>query len=141
MNLDKFTTKAQEAILAAQRLAAERNHQLIEPQHLLAALLQQADGIVPSVIAKIGADVKALSRSVEGILQTMPRISGGGVQQSLSRQAANVLSQAEAQAARLKDDYTSTEHLLLALTEDKAMGDLLARVGVTRQNKRFGTME
>jgi len=132
MNLDKFTTKAQEAILAAQRLAAERNHQLIEPQHLLAALLQQADGIVPSVIAKIGADVKTLSRTVEGILQTMPRVSGSNVQQSLSRQAANVLSQAEAQAARLKDDYTSTEHLLLALTEDKAMGDVLARVGVTR---------
>ncbi|MCS6837048.1 MAG: ATP-dependent chaperone ClpB [Anaerolineae bacterium] len=132
MNLDKFTTKAQEAVLAAQRLAAERSHQLIEPQHLLAALLQQSDGIVPSVIAKIGADVKALSRTVDGMLQTMPRVSGSNVQQALSRQAANVLTQAEAQAARLKDDYTSTEHLLLALAEDKVVGDVLARVGVTR---------
>ncbi len=114
MNLDKFTQKAQEAVLDAQRLAGEYNHQQIEPDHLLLALLRQADGVAPQVAARLG-EVNALIGQVEAGLAGRPKVYGGNAQVALSRAAADVLNAAEREARGMRDDYTSTEHILLAL--------------------------
>ncbi len=114
MNLDKFTQKAQEAILEAQRLAGEQQHQQIEPEHLLLALLRQADGVAPQVVARLG-DPNALATQVEAALSARSKVYGGNTTVALSRAANDALTAAEREAKTMHDDYTSTEHLLLAL--------------------------
>ena len=114
MNLDKFTQKAQEAVLDAQRLAGENQQQQIEPEHLLLALLRQADGVAPQVVARLG-DPNALAAQVEQALAARPKVYGGNTQVSLSRAANDALAAAEREAKTMRDDYTSTEHVLLAL--------------------------
>ncbi len=130
MNLDRFTTRAQEAVAAAQRLAEDRGNPELDTAHILASLLQQTDGVVPQVIGKVGARPTIVMRDVEGVLQNKPRVQGSGTRIDLSRAAVSVLRGAEGHARKMRDEYVSTEHLLLALTDDSAMGDLLARHGV-----------
>ncbi len=114
MNLDKFTEKAQTAILDSQAIAAEYGHTQIEPEHLLLALLRQTDGVVPQVIARKGR-LHALVDEVEAQLAARPKVYGSNAQVALSRAANDALNNAESEAKRMKDDYTSTEHILLAL--------------------------
>jgi ATP-dependent Clp protease ATP-binding subunit ClpB len=113
-NLDKYTQKAQEAVLEAQRLAGEYGQQQLEPDHLLLALLRQADGVVPQVVARLG-DANALIKQVEAALAARPKVHGANTQVSLSRAASDALNNAEREARGMRDDYTSTEHILLAL--------------------------
>jgi len=115
MNLDQFTQKAQEAMLEAQRLAGEYSHAQISPDHLLAALLRQADGVVPQVIARIGGNPSALVGEVESKLASRPKVYGSNAHAGLSREAVQVLDAAEREAKAMKDDYVSTEHILLGL--------------------------
>jgi ATP-dependent Clp protease ATP-binding subunit ClpB len=115
MNLEQFTQKAQEAVLEAQRLAGEYNHSQIEPDHLLAALLRQADGVAPQVIARIGVNVPALVGEVESALASRPKVHGSNAPVGLARAASDALNAAEREAKTMKDDYVSTEHILLAL--------------------------
>lgn len=131
MNLDRYTQKAQEAILQAQRLAQEFNHQTIEPAHLLLALLQQEEGIVPAVVTKIAGSVAALREDVYQDLEKRPKVYGGDTQVGLSRPAADVLSAAERYAKGMQDEYVSTEHILLALTES-IEGRRLSQYGLTK---------
>ncbi len=130
MNLERFTTRAQEAIIAAQRVAEERGNPELEPVHVLAALLGQSNGVVPQVISKIGARPTAIAREVEEILNQKPSAYGGTTRVDLSRETVSVLRTAEAQARKMRDEYVSTEHVLLALTDDRLIGDLLARHSV-----------
>jgi ATP-dependent Clp protease ATP-binding subunit ClpB len=133
MDLNNYTNKAQQAILQAQSLATVSGHTAIEPVHMLAGLLQQEGGVAPAIVAKIGARPAVLQTSVQGMLDNLARISGDSEQQiGLSRNAVQTLNQAEKEAHKMRDEYVSTEHILLALTEDKAVGDLLSRQGVTR---------
>src|SRR5690348_353611 len=97
MNLDKFTQKAQDAVLEAQRLAGEMQHQQIEPEHLLLALLQQTDGVVPQLVARLG-DPGALAAQVQQTLVGRSKVYGGNTQVSLSRAANDVLNAAEREA-------------------------------------------
>ncbi len=129
MNLNKFTTRAQEAVMNAQRLAEEANHSDMDTPHLLAALLQQPEGVVPQVISKIGARPATISQEVDNILANRHKVYGGS-QVNLNRNVVQVLRDAEKQASQMKDEYVSTEHLLLALVKDRNVGDLLARHGV-----------
>ncbi len=115
MNMEKFTQKAHEAILAAQALAGEYNHPQIEPEHLLAALLRPADGVAPQVLQRMGLDPRALLAEVEQKLAGRPKSYGGNAQIALSRPAADALSAAQREAQAMRDDYASTEHLLMAL--------------------------
>ncbi len=131
MDLNQFTTKAQQAVMAAQRLAEENNHSELEPAHLLQALLQQSDGVVPQVISKIGARPDAVRMDVENLLANRPQVYGGA-QVGASRAVINTLTQAEKEARKMRDEYVSTEHILLALTDDPTVGGLLARHGVDR---------
>jgi len=130
MNLDRYTTKAQEALLDAQRRAQDSHHPAIEPIHLLLALLHQPEGVVPAILARLAGASSPLIEQLEADLRRKPQVQGSTQPVGLSRQASEALLAAERQAQTMKDDYVSTEHLLLAL----ASGDeakRLAAFGVT----------
>jgi len=114
--LDKFTIKAQEAVQRSQELASERGNPQIEAIHLLAALFAESEGVVRPILEKIGANVTQLERIVESELSHLPKVQGGGGPQ-LGDSASKVLDAAQKQAATMKDEFVSTEHLLLALTQ------------------------
>ncbi len=131
MDLNRFTQKAQQAVLDAQNLTGEYEHNEIVPGHLLIALLQQTDGVVPEIVAQIGTRPATIISEMDSTLNTQPKVRGSNVQATLSRAAADVLTEAEKQAKQMHDDYVSTEHILLALTNDRSVGDLLARHDIT----------
>ncbi len=132
MRFDKFTVKAQEAVQAAQSLADQANHQAMEPEHLLLALVQQEEGVVGPILAKLGARPEAIRRQVEDELKKRPQVRGGEGQY-VSPRLKDVFDRAWSEAERLKDEYVSTEHLLIALSQDKdgAAGRILSKAGVT----------
>ena len=116
MNLDKFTQKAQEAVLEAQRLAGEYNHTQIEPEHLLLALVEQSEGIVPEIFRKTGVEPGPFAASLREELSRLPQAYGGS-QPSMSPRLRKVADEAQSEATRLKDEFVSTEHVLLGLVE------------------------
>jgi ATP-dependent Clp protease ATP-binding subunit ClpB len=132
MRLDKFTQKAQEAVLEAQNLAQGYNHPAIEPEHLLSALIGQEGGVVPSLLKRIGADESLLQNSLQQALGRLPRTTGSTVQVSMSRGMNALVEEAQSIADNMKDDYVSTEHLLMAMAQPKAgsVRELLARHGI-----------
>lgn len=131
MRLDKYTQKAQAALLEAQSTAETYGHATVDPEHLLAALLAQEGGVVPAVINKIGAELSAIERAVEGVLNAKPRASGASMQVGLGRETNNLIKEAETIAKNMKDEFVSTEHLLMAIASTSGkMRDLLARYGV-----------
>jgi len=129
---DKLTLKAQEAVQSAQALADRESQQQIEPEHLLVTLLQQQDGIVGPVLGKLGARAEAIRRDAEAEIQRLPKVTGAGGQYVSPRLKA-VLDAAWAEAERLKDEYCSTEHLLIGLAQEKdgAAGRILRQAGAT----------
>ena len=131
MNLDKYTQKSQEAILAAQGLAQDYNHQSIEPIHILLALLIQDQGVVPAIVTKVAGSPLALRQELQNELDSRPKIRGANMDVGLSRPAADVLQAAERYAKGMQDDYVSTEHILLGLT-DSPEGVRLAQFGLTK---------
>jgi len=133
MRFDRFTEKAQEAILDARTIAEEYNHPAIDPEHLLAALLRQEGGVVPAVVSRIGAGAGALNTDLEQALAARPRATGSAMQVTTARETTTLLDEAQSIAGGMKDEYTSTEHLLLAMAGPKAgrIRQLLARHGIT----------
>ena len=132
MRIDRFTLKAREALEEAQVAARERSHQQISETHLLAALLDQDGGTVPRVLERAGADVGRLRAELDGEIERLPRVEGGA-EVYLSRELETVLDYAFKEAERLRDDYVSTEHILLAMLEKRGGGGrLLQRFGVSR---------
>jgi ATP-dependent Clp protease ATP-binding subunit ClpB len=134
MNLNKFTQKAQEALVQAQALAGDFSHSQIEPEHVMIALLAQEGGVVPQIVQQIGVSPALLQGELEQALAGRAKAYGATMQVGLSRALQDVLRQAEEEADAMRDEYVSTEHLLLALTDRKA-GDVAAtlnRHGVTR---------
>ncbi|MGA9885042.1 MAG: ATP-dependent chaperone ClpB [Candidatus Acidiferrales bacterium] len=132
LRFDKFTVKAQEALQAAQEMAGRSGQQLIEPLHLLWALVAQGDGVVRPLLEKLGAPVAAMNTEIEKQIDRLPKVSGVS-EQSLGRAANDVLERAFEEAQRLKDEYVSTEHILLGIssaTNDPA-GQILARHGAS----------
>ncbi len=130
MDFSRYTNKAQQALLSAQNLAAEHRHSAIEPAHIFGALLAQADGLAPRIIQKIGAQPTALARELASAHSQLPRTTQPTSSLSLSRNSIALFAQAEKEAKTMRDEYTSSEHLLLALAKDQAMADLLERHGV-----------
>jgi len=130
---DRLTVKAQEAVQAAQAIADREGQQQLEPEHLLAALLDEEEGVVGALLAKLGARAEGLRRDVLAEIRRLPRVSGGSGPYLGPRLKA-VLEAAWTEAERLKDEYCSTEHLLLALAQEAegASGRLLRQAGVTR---------
>jgi ATP-dependent Clp protease ATP-binding subunit ClpB len=134
MDINRFTEKAQEAIAAAQKLAAERNHTQIEVEHLLYALTDQEDGVVPQILVKLGVDTAQVKRELAGDLQRLPR-AYEPARAFPSHNLSQILEGAEKETAAFKDEYVSTEHLLLAIVEQDAgaAGRILKGYGVTRE--------
>src|SRR5436305_12205054 len=116
---DKFTVKAQEAVQRASQLASEHGNPEPRPLHLLAALLEDKEGIVPPVLEKIGIGPQAVLNEIYEAIERLPKVSGGATQASLSEAANQLLDQAFNEADTFKDEYVSTEHLLLAATQLK----------------------
>ena len=117
MNLEKYTKKSQEAIIAAKYLAQDKNHQSIEPLHLLLALLKQDQGVIPALVTKIAGSPLAIQEEVENELDKGPKISGSNLDVGLSRSLDDVFRSAERYAKGMQDEFVSTEHLLLGLTD------------------------
>jgi ATP-dependent Clp protease ATP-binding subunit ClpB len=136
MRLDRFTLKAQEAVQAAQNLAVEKNHQEITPEHLLDALLEQCEGIVIPILQRLGADSQAIRTELAREIERIPEVYGAAGQSYASPTFQSVLGAAWTEAQQLKDDYVSTEHLLIALADDKdaPAGGILRQHGATREN-------
>jgi ATP-dependent Clp protease ATP-binding subunit ClpB len=136
MRLDKFTIKAQEALAAARDLADQRAHQEVTPEHLLRALLTQEDGVVLAVLRKLGSDAEALVDKVDEALQKQPQVRGSSAEVFVGRRLKDLLDEASRQSAEFKDEYVSSEHLLLAMVAKDA-GDvtrILREAGVQRDD-------
>ena len=132
MNMEKYTVKAAEALQEASSIAQRDDHSQIESEHLLYVLLEQEDGIVPPIVEKIGVKPESLLDELDSLLDKKPRVTGQSAQTYMSPLLAKLLAHAEGYAQKLKDDYVSTEHFLLALTESNdAAGELLRSRGVT----------
>ena len=135
MDLNRYTEKSQEAVLAAQRLAAREHHPQIEPEHLLVTLIDQADGVAPAVLRRLGVEPPRVLREAREALARGPR-ARGGAEPGPSPRLRALAQTAEREAERLRDDYVSTEHLLLAVTREgggSAAARLLAAHGVTAE--------
>ena len=134
LRFDKMTVKAQEALQQAQEVAASHQNQAVEPIHLLAALVQQADGVVPPLLARLGIRHELLTQDVEREIERLPKVQGFA-QQNLGRALNEVLERAFEEATKFKDEYVSTEHLFLAIAgEDRdPAGRLLKKHGASHE--------
>ncbi len=130
---DKLTVKAQEAVQRANELASEHGNPEVLPLHLLAALLEDREGIVPPVLEKIGIGPQLVLNEIYQEMERLPKVSGGAAQASISQAANQLLDRAFKEADNFKDEYVSTEHLLLAVTQLKrdSAQEILARHGAT----------
>jgi len=133
MRFDKFTIKSQELIQSAQSLAGQHNHPQIEPEHLLTVMLAEKEGVARSILRKMGVSPGGVAREVTMAIERLPKVSGGS-EAFLSNRTKMVLENAFAEAAKMKDDYVSIEHILLALGDEKGgeAHTILKRSGVTR---------
>src|ERR687889_1060956 len=133
MQPDRFTIKSQEAIAAAGSLAERRRNPQITPEHLLVVLLEQDGGVVTPVLAKLGANLGAVRSEANAALEALPTVSSGGESAGPSSELVRVLRDAEAEMRALKDEYVSTEHILLALAAHHSKaGDTLRAHGATK---------
>jgi ATP-dependent Clp protease ATP-binding subunit ClpB len=137
MDLNKFTEKAQGSVAAAQELARSHNHSEIEPEHLLLALVSQEGGIAPQVLRKLEVDPRLVQQRLEEELGKKPQVHGAATQVYVSSRLQQVFDVALEEAGRLKDEYVSTEHLLIGITDDRVKGaahDILKGLGVTKES-------
>ncbi|MFI5395069.1 MAG: ATP-dependent chaperone ClpB [Candidatus Binatia bacterium] len=138
MNIGRFTEKSQDALREAQSIARRRSHQGVDVEHLLLAMLEQADGLAPAILEAAGANVAALKQRISQELDRLPQVSGpGGAPEQIyvTPQLNRTLTRAEAEAATLKDEYVSLEHLLLAIIEERGRtAKLLSDQGVSRES-------
>ncbi len=133
MRYDKMTIKLQEALQEASSFVHQYNHQLMEGEHLLLALLRQEEGIISPLLDRLGVNRRNLELNLERELESKPKVYGEGVEIRMSADLGRLLTRAEKEAADLKDEYTSAEHVLLAaLHEGGKLGELLKKAGITR---------
>jgi len=133
VRLDRLTLKAQEALQEADSIVREYNHSLLDVEHLLLALVKQDEGVIAPLMDRLGVNRGTIESELKSLLSQKPRAYGDAVQAHLSPEVANIFSKGETEARALKDEYVSTEHLLLAVLEGKSQGaELLRRNGVKR---------
>ncbi len=137
MRFDKFTLKVQEALQDAQTLAGTMGHQAIEPEHLLVCFLQQEDGIVSAILSKLNATPQRIEQELQTYLKKQPSVGGAGAGQVyLSGRLNKLFDKAMTEAAKLKDEYVSAEHVLVAMAEEKEgqAGKVLRQNGISKDN-------
>ena len=138
MDQQRLTEKSQEALRQAQSLATRRQNQGVDVEHLLAALLDDQEGLVPKIVARAGADPKMVREAVERALQKVPQVTGGGGatdQLYVTQRLARLLEKAQDEARGLKDDYVSVEHLLLAMLSDSSVAGGALKDGAMTRDK------
>ncbi|MCP3968002.1 MAG: ATP-dependent chaperone ClpB [Lentisphaerae bacterium] len=134
MNKDKFTNRSREALMSAHSIAIERNHQELATEHLLYALLNQEDGLIPSLLKKMEVDPGRVNRDVEGILNSIPVVTGSEASKvTQSREFSEMLVKAGKNAEAMKDEYISVEHFFQAMIGVGKVGDILRTAGVTEK--------
>src|SRR5881227_3278609 len=134
MRLERFTLRGQEAIQSAIEAAERNQHQQVEPEHLLLAMLEQPEGFVRPILGKLGANVQVVLNDVQAAVARFPKVQGG--QQYFSPRITQLFNAAQKQAEAMQDEYISTEHLLLAIVDEKdgAAGRILRQHGVNRDD-------
>ncbi|MGI8996267.1 MAG: ATP-dependent chaperone ClpB [Pyrinomonadaceae bacterium] len=134
MRLDRFTLRGQEAIQTAVEVAERNQHQQVEPEHLLLAMLEQPEGVVRPILGKLGANLQVVLNDVQAAIARFPKVQGG--QQYFSPRLTQVFTAAQKQAEAMQDEYVSTEHLLLAIADEKdgTAGRILRQHGVSRDD-------
>ncbi|MEA2174170.1 MAG: ATP-dependent Clp protease ATP-binding subunit ClpB [Blastocatellia bacterium] len=134
MRLEKFTLRGQEAIQSAIEVAERNQNQQVEPEHVLFAMLEQPEGIVRPVLGKLGANVQVVLNDLQAAIGRLPRVQGG--QQYISPRLNQMFTAAQKQADKMQDEYISTEHLLLAIADEKdgGAGKILRQHGVNRDD-------
>ena len=133
-NFNKLTVKAQETIQNAVEIAQNYNNQIVEPEHILAAMIQDPANVAVSIIQKSGVNLNQLKLKISGILEKLPKVTGARVgNQQLSMNSAKLLDNAANEAKNLKDEYISTEHILLAMVQDSSKSSVaLNELGITK---------
>ena len=135
MNFDKFTIKMKEALQGAENLANRYNNSEIGNEHMFLSMLQQKDGIAEPLFSKVGINFQSLLSDAHNLVDRLPKAYGGAVNQTVSNRLLQVLNNAQSEADKFKDEYVSTEHVILAMLGDEgAVGSLLKRYGVTRDS-------
>jgi len=134
MRFDRFTIRGQEAVQEAIGVAERNQHQQVEPEHLLATMLEQKEGVVRPILGKIGANAQTIASEVEAAIAKFPKVSGG--QQYFSSRTNTIFQEAQKEAEKMQDEYLSTEHLLLAIAHEKDgdAGRILRSNGITRDD-------
>ncbi|HYG11714.1 MAG TPA: ATP-dependent chaperone ClpB [Pyrinomonadaceae bacterium] len=134
MRLERFTLRGQEAIQTAIEQAERNQNQQVEPEHLLVAMLEQPEGIVRPLVGKLGANLQVVLNDAQAAISRLPKVQGG--QQYFSPRLTQIFTAAEKQAERMQDEYISTEHLLLAIVDERegAAGRILRQHGVSRED-------
>jgi ATP-dependent Clp protease ATP-binding subunit ClpB len=137
MRFDKFTIKSQELIQNAQSLASAHNNQQIEPEHLLSTMLKEPEGIARAMLNKLGVSTNDVSRELSNVIDKLPKVSGGAVSDAyISPRSKSVLDAAFAEAAKMKDQYVSIEHILISISDEKKgeAANILKAKGITRES-------
>ena len=133
MQFDKFTLKSQEALSDARNIASENGHQSIEDIHIMSAMLKQEDGIIIPVLQKLEVDPGDFRTKVDSLIKNTPKVTGGAAQLYISNELNNILDDSFKEARQLKDEYVSTEHILISMAQSKGkIGELLKEYGVTK---------
>ncbi len=140
MNLDKYTTKSQQAVLHAQQVAEEYKHQDVEPIHLLFALLEESEGVVPAIVTRVAGSIQGLRDDLQKDLSEWPKVYGSNIRAGFSRKSSDILAAGERYAKGMQDEYVSTEHLLLGLIESSE-GSRLKEYGLTKDAVLNAMME
>jgi ATP-dependent Clp protease ATP-binding subunit ClpA len=135
MNLNRYTEKAQEAIVAAQQMAERGGQPEVMPEHVFLALVAQAEGIVPAVLGKMNVDPAALGREAQDLVNRLPKVQGGS-QPGLSARLRKIFEAAESEAEALKDEFTSTEHIFLALAAEPGRSPVAQLLEGARRHER-----
>ncbi|MBQ9574539.1 MAG: type VI secretion system ATPase TssH, partial [Synergistaceae bacterium] len=139
MDANKLTRKSQEALANAQAIASEYNHQQVDAEHLLAALLRDSEGLIPQLLRKMNTDTTAITKSVTDELSKLPRVTGSGTEQGkiyITQRLDRILNRAEDRAKSLKDEYVSVEHLFLSMLDEPSntpCGKIFANYGITQE--------
>jgi len=133
MNLDKFTQNSQQALFSAQQIAQDNHHQWIEPVHILKSLLQQEDSIVPTLVTKISGSTLAILEEIQHLLDQNSKVFGSSQEPALSKSSSDLLKAADKFAKGMKDDFVSTEHILLGVTESSE-SKFLSNYGITKDS-------
>jgi len=133
MQFDKFTIKSQEAISGAQMAASENGHQSIEDIHMMSVMLEQKEGVMIPVLQKLEINIEELRMKIDGLIKNAPKVSGAPAQIFMGSELNNILNDAFKEARQLKDEYVSTEHILIAMAQSSGkVGEILKQYGVTR---------